>query len=70
MYVFNSFINNQNLKQMINNKKKKEYSAPEMEVLKARVERGFTTSGTEMPTSEYGNRYNEGEEIGGRFRYN
>ncbi len=49
---------------MINNKKKKEYMAPKMDVMKARVERGFTTSGTEPEVSP---RYVMGNELGGRF---
>jgi len=50
---------------MINNKKKQKYETPEMEVLKARVERGFTMSGMEEP--EQGPRYSKGNELGNKF---
>lgn len=51
---------------MINNKKKQKYETPEMEVLKARVERGFTTSGTTTEAEE-SPRYDKGGELGNRF---
>lgn len=51
---------------MIYNKKKREYVTPEMEILNARVERGFTSSGIE-PAPEDKPRYSKGDELGSRF---
>ena len=46
--------------------KKKEYTSPEMEVLMARVERGFTVSGAPTETEE-SPRYAMGSELGYKF---
>lgn len=53
----------------MNNNKKREYTAPEMEVLDARVERGFTFSSSSNTLSNpTGNEsYEMGEGLGKKF---
>jgi hypothetical protein len=49
------------------NNKKREYTSPEMEILNARVERGFEGSANAFNNPTSNDSYTKGESIGHKF---